>query len=554
MKKNSPVSRRSFLSLSARGALAAGAGVSGIGGIGLAAASSALAATPAPLAGAPRRGGTLVASWGGLEPQALFVPGGGGSSPLQTSTKILERLLKLDSALAFQPVLATSVAASPDFQTYTIKLRPNVRWHDGQPFTADDVVYNVLEYWKPVSAGIALKTLQGARAVDPLTVELRFTRPVPEFFLKSVLAGQYQVLVPKHRYAGKEILTNPLNNAPVGTGPWKYGEWVRGSHVAYRRNDQYWDAGRPYLDTLIVSWWGDSASRSAALETGELGLAYSNPVPVRDVDRLVKTGKVVVDTKGYEDSAWTVTVEFNQRRPNVQRREVRQALLHAIDRKFIVDTIYFGRGRPAVSPIFHSNPLFFTDDVPHYPFDPKKAGALLDAAGLPNRNGGRFTVNLLAAAWFEENAKLGQYLKQAFEDVGVNVKLDSVDRATALKRIYTDYDYDIAISNFTAPLEPVPVVTQYFTTDGIVKGAAFHNATGYSNPAMDALVDKLSTETNTDRRKQLAYDFARLASTDVPIVPLVEMQSFTLARANVRNFTTSSNVQGDSLNSVWLGA
>lgn len=554
MKKNSPVSRRSFLSLSARGALAAGASVSGIGGLGLAAASSALAATPAPLAGAPRRGGTLVASWGGLEPQALFVPGGGGSSPLQTSTKILERLLKLDSTLAFQPVLATSVAASPDFQTYTIKLRPNVRWHDGQPFTADDVVYNVLEYWKPVSAGIALKTLQGARAVDPLTVELRFTRPVPEFFLKSVLAGQYQVLVPKHRYAGKEILTNPLNNAPVGTGPWKYGEWVRGSHVAYRRNDQYWDAGRPYLDTLVISWWGDSASRSAALETGELGLAYSNPVPVRDVDRLVKTGKVIVDTKGYEDSAWTVTVEFNQRRPNVQRREVRQALLHAIDRKFIVDTIYFGRGRPAVSPIFHSNPLFFTDDVPHYPFDPKKAGALLDAAGLPNRNGGRFTVNLLAAAWFEENAKLGQYLKQAFEDVGVNVKLDSVDRATALKRIYTDYDYDIAISNFTAPLEPVPVVTQYFTTDGIVKGAAFHNATGYSNPAMDALVDKLSTETNTDRRKQLAYDFARLASTDVPIVPLVEMQSFTLARANVRNFTTSSNVQGDSLNSVWLGA
>lgn len=554
MKKNSPVSRRSFLSLSARGALAAGTGVSGIGGLGLTAASSALAATPAPLAGAPRRGGTLVASWGGLEPQALFVPGGGGSSPLQTSTKILERLLKLDSTLAFQPVLATSVAASPDFQTYTIKLRPNVRWHDGQPFTADDVVYNVLEYWKPVSAGIALKTLQGARAVDPLTVELRFTRPVPEFFLKSVLAGQYQVLVPKHRYAGKEILTNPLNNAPVGTGPWKYGEWVRGSHVAYRRNDQYWDAGRPYLDTLVISWWGDSASRSAALETGELGLAYSNPVPVRDVDRLVKTGKVVVDTKGYEDSAWTVTVEFNQRRPNVQRREVRQALLHAIDRKFIVDTIYFGRGRPAVSPIFHSNPLFFTDDVPHYPFDPKKAGALLDAAGLPNRNGGRFTVNLLAAAWFEENAKLGQYLKQAFEDVGVNVKLDSVDRATALKRIYTDYDYDIAISNFTAPLEPVPVVTQYFTTDGIVKGAAFHNATGYSNPAMDALVDKLSTETNTDRRKQLAYDFARLASTDVPIVPLVEMQSFTLARANVRNFTTSSNVQGDSLNSVWLGA
>ncbi|QGZ65786.1 ABC transporter substrate-binding protein [Paraburkholderia acidisoli] len=543
--------RRAFLAQSARGTLAAGTlGIGGISVIGGLASSNAFAAAPA--AATPRRGGTLVASWGGLEPQALFVPGGGGSSPLQTSTKILERLLKLDNALVFQPLLATSVTPSPDFQTYTIKLRPNVRWHDGQPFTADDVVFNVLEYWKPISAGIALKTLQSAQAVDPLTVALRFTKPVPEFFLKSVLAGQYQVLVPKHRYAGKDLLTNPLNNTPIGTGPWKYGSWVRGSRVEFARNEQYWSPNQPYLDKLVISWWGDAASRSAALETGELGLAYSNPVPARDIDRLVKTGKVVLDTHGYEDSAWTVTAEFNQRREHVKRREVRQALLHAIDRKFIVDTIYYGRGRPAVSPLFHSNPLFFTDDVPKYPFDPKRAGALLDAAGLPNKDGGRFTVNLLAAAWFEENAKLGQYLKQAFEDIGVKVKLDSVDRATALKRIYTDYDYDIAISNFTAPLEPVPVVTQYFTTDGIVKGAAFHNATGYSNPAMDALVDKLSTETNPEKRKQLAHDFARLASTDVPIVPLVEMQSFTLARANLRGFTTSANVQGDSLGTAWL--
>ncbi|MDX5627484.1 MULTISPECIES: ABC transporter substrate-binding protein [unclassified Brenneria] len=501
---------------------------------------------------APRRGGTLVISWGGLEPQALFVPGGGGSSPFQTSTKILERLLKLDNDLNFQPELAESVTPSADFKSYEIKLRQGVKWHDGADFTADDVVFNVLEHWKAISAGIALKSLSGATAVDPFTVTLNFTTPVPAFFLKSILAGQYQLVVPKHLYAGKDILTNPLNNRPVGTGPWIFDKWERGSYVAYRRNDNYWSPNQPYLDKLLVRWWGDAASRTAALETGQLGLGYSNPVPAREVDRLVKGGQVVLDTRGYENSAWAATVEFNQRREHVNRREVRQAILHAIDRQFIVNTIYFGRGKPALAPIFSSNALFYTEDVPKYEFDVKKAAALLDAAGLPVRNGSRFTVNLLAAAWFEENAKIGQYLKQALEDINITVRLDSVDRATALKRIYNDYDYDIAVSNFTAPIEPVPTVTQFFTTDGIVKGGAFRNATGYSNPEMDALVENITIETDENRRRTLIQQFARLASTEVPIVPLVEMQSYTLARKNVRNFTTAANVQGHSLNDVWL--
>jgi peptide/nickel transport system substrate-binding protein len=501
---------------------------------------------------APKRGGTLVATWGGLEPQALFVPGGGGSSPFQTSTKILERLLKLDEKLEFQPVLAETITPSADFKQYTIVLRKGVKWHDGADFDARDVVYNFLQHWKPISAGIALKALSKVSAPDSHTVVLNFDQPTPEFFLKSILAGQYQLVVPRHLYEGKDLLTNPLNNTPVGTGPWKYGQWVRGSHVLYARNTGYWSANRPYLDKLIIRWWGDPASRSAALETGELSVAYSNPVPARDIDRLVKTGKVVVDTRGYENSAWTVTAEFNQRREHVKRKEVRQALLHAINRQFIVDTIYYGRGKPAVSPIFSSNAQFYTSDVPRYPFDPKKAAALLDAAGLPLKDGKRFTVNVVAAAWFEENAKLGQYIKQALEDVGVAVKLDSVDRATALKRIYGDYDYDIALSNFTAPLEPVPIVTQFFTTDGIVKGAAFRNATGYSSKEMDALVARLMTETNPKARQKLAWEFARLASTDVPIVPLVEMESFTLAGKKVRNFTRGANVQGESLDDAWI--
>lgn len=506
----------------------------------------------APASPTPKRGGVLVASWGGLEPQALFVPGGGGSSPYQTATKILERLLRLTPDLKFEPVLAESVTPAKDFKSYTIKLRPNVKWHDGKPFTSEDVVFNFIEHWQKISAGIALKELNTAQAIDPLTVKITFNKPVPQFFLNSVLAGKFQLLIPKHLYAGKEILTNPINNTPVGTGPWVYKQWVRGSYVEYAPNKSYWASGLPYLDKLIVRWWGDPASRSAALETGELQLAFSNPVPAREINRLVKTGNIKLDTNGYQNGAWTVTVEFNQRRPVVQRKDVRQALLHAINRQLIVDTIYYGRGKPAVSPIFSTNKLFFTDDVKKYPYDPALAKKLLDQAGFPEKSGGRFTVNLLAAAWFEENAKLGQFLKQAFEDVGIKVNLDSVDRATALKRIYGDYDYDIAVSNFTSTIELVPTVTQFFTTDGIVKGAAFRNATGYSNPELDKVVQALSIETDENKRKLLAHQFAQIASEDVPLVPLVEMEAFTLARANVHGYDNGADAHGESLSQAWL--
>ena len=523
---------------------------------GLLAASTAGVAVAAlnipALAQAPRRGGSLTATWGGLEPQALFVPGGGGSSPFMTSTKVLERLLAFTADLQFQNVLATAIEPAADFRSYRVVLRQGVTWHDGRPFTAEDVVFAVRQLWQPISLGVALRALEGVEADGSHAVVLRFASPVPEFFFRSTLASQFAQVIPKHLYDGRDIITNPVNNKPVGTGPWVVKNWVRGSHVEYARNESYWDPGKPYLDRLFIRWWRDPASRAAAFEAGALDLGLSNPVPPPEVDRLVKTGSFTASTDGYQTASWCSTIEFNQRREHVSRREVRQALLHGIDRQFIADTVYFGRAKPGVSPIHSNNGVFFSPDVPTYAFDPAKAAKLLDAAGLPRKRGGRFSVNLVSAGWFEENVKTGQYVKQALEDLDIAVDLAVPDRATSLKRIYGDYAYDIAISNYTAPIEPVPVITQYFTTDGIVKGAAFRNATGFSQPAMDEIVGRLATETDDARRKALAHDFARLATTELPHTPLVEFDSFTLVRTGIHNHAAYANQMGESWADLWV--
>jgi peptide/nickel transport system substrate-binding protein len=501
---------------------------------------------------APKRGGTLIASWGGFEPQSLFVPAGGGSSPYFTSTKVHERLIRLTVDLKFEPVLALEIKPAADFRSYTFKLRDGVTWHDGKPFTADDVVFSAMEYWKPISAGVSLDTLEGAEAVDPLTVLLKFKAPVPEFFLKSVLAGKSGLVISKHVYAGSNIITNPINNTPVGTGPFKVKEWVRGSHVEFIRNDKYWNPGLPYLDRLVIRWWRDPASRSAAFEAGQLDIAVFNPIPMPDIARLTAGGKIVAETKGYSNSAWITTIEFNQRRDIFNKREVRQALMQAIDRDFISDTIFFGHAQPSIGAIHSSNSIFFTRDVQDYPFDAKKAAKALDAAGYPVKGGLRFKLSLLSAGWFEENEKIGQYLKQAFEDIDITVDLTVPDRATSLKRIYTDYDYDVAISNNSGSIELVPSTTQFYTSDGIIKGAAFRNATGYSNPRLDQIVASMAVETDEPKRIALARDFDRLATSEAPLLPMVDLEPVTIARADVRNHSTTADFMGESWAELWL--
>ncbi len=129
-------------------------------------------------------------------------------------------------------------------------------------------------------------------------------------------------------------------------------------------------------------------------------------------------------------------------------------------------------------------------------------------------------MNLLAAGWFPENGKVGAYVKQALEDVGVGVTLSVPDRPTSIKRIYTDYDFDLAISNQANPSEPIPTTTQYFTTDGIKKGVPFRNANGYSNPDLDALVDKIKVETDPAKRKALVVEFQKITTQEAPLLPL----------------------------------
>jgi peptide/nickel transport system substrate-binding protein len=511
-------------------------------------------AAPA-LAQQPRRGGTLVATWGGGEPQACYVPSGGGSSPTFSSSKLFERLGNRKMTGEFEGELAEGWKPAADFKSYTIKVRKGVKFHDGKDMTVDDVLYSVDVIWKKYAAAAALTDYAGCEAPDADTVVIKFSKPTPEFFFSSLLCGNVNYIVPKHVYDGKDPVTNPANNAPIGTGPWKFKDWVRGSHFEYVRNDAYWRPGMPYMDRLIIRYVRDPAGRAAAMEAGEIQIGVFNPVAPPDIKRLTGTGKFVATSKGYEESVWSTSMECNVRNPIFQKREVRQAMFHAVDRALIAKTVYYGYARPGTSPIFSPNTAFFTPDTFSTQYDPKKAAALLDAAGHARKpDGKRFSVNLLAAGWFAENGKIGAIVKQGLEDAGLAVNLTVPDRPSSIKRIYTDYDFDIAISNQANPSEPVPATTQYYTSDGIKKGVPFRNASGFHTDEVDALVEKIKIETDAARRKALVVEFQKIVTREAPNLPLLELETITLASTKVQNHSNDPNYLGASWHDIWLAA
>ncbi len=523
-----------------------------------ASAAAALVASGLPAAAqqTPRRGGTLTATWGGFEPSSCYVPTGGGLGPIFTSSKLFERLARRNMDGSFSGQLAESWQASPDFRTYSIAMRRGVLWHDGKEMTAEDIVFSIGELWKKYANAPALGDFAGAEAADTGTVIVRFAKPMPAPYFAAIISGSISYIVPRCIYGGSDVMTNPANNAPIGTGPWKFKQWVRGSHMEFARNEAYWQKEQPYLDRLILRFLRflrDPASRSAAMEAGEIQLGVANPTSHPDIKRLTASGRLLATTQGYSENSWVATLEYNMRNPLFAKREVRQAIFHAMDRAWIARTIYYGYARPGTGPIHSDNSEFYIKDTTRLDFDPAKAAAMLDEAGLPKKADGKsFAVTLAAGGWSAELAKIGAYAKQALEDIGIGATLWTGDFPTSIKRIYTDYDFDIAISSQINPTEPVLWTTRFFTTDGIRKGLPFYNATGYSNAELDALVEKIRTEIDPARRKALVGDFQKFTAHEAVLLPLVEFDSVTLASPAVRNHSNDPNFLAASWGDLWL--
>ena len=490
---------------------------------------------PAASAETPKRGGTLTAI---VQPEPVILTAAlNTAAPTGVVTgSIFEGLVDYDADLNPVPALAESWETSKDGLTFTLKLRDGVKWHDGKPFTSADVKWTLEEVWKkihPRNQAIFAK-VTSVDTPDDRTVVLHLSQPSVAI-LSSLNSNGAQVL-PKHLYEGTDILNNPHNNKPVGTGPFVFKEWSRGNHIVLERNPDYWQKGKPYLDRVVFRVIPDAAARSAALEKGEAQYGVLSPVPLKDAERLAKLPNLRVSTEGYEWLSPWLFADFNVERPQLKDPKVRQALAQAIDRNAISKVVWFGFAKPADSPVPSTLAAFHDNGGVVYPFDPKKAEALLDEAGYKRGpDGTRFSLDIDYIPYGDDFKRTAEYLKQALKRVGVEASVRSQDTAAFTRRVYGDRDFDISVTWFAAFSDPQIGVNRAYWSGPIGKNIPWTNGSGYRNEKVDALISATQGEPDPQKRIQLFKDLQKTVLTDLPTLPLVELKFFTVEAANLKH-------------------
>ncbi|CAM4375977.1 ABC transporter substrate-binding protein [Kerstersia similis] len=492
----------------------------------------------------PVQGGTL--TWSVFpEPSSSLVPLTTTEHGNQRiGPKIVEGLLTYDFDLKPLPQLATGWAVSPDGLRYTFDLREGVKWHDGKDFTAEDVAFSIdaLRQFHP-RGRTTFGSVTEIQTPTPHQVVLILSKPAP--YLLTALAASESPIVPKHLYAGTEVATNPANQAPVGTGPFRFKEWVKGSHIVLERNPDYWDTPRPYLDRIVVRAIPDAAARAAALESGEVLLGGDRPIPLSDIARFQAIDGLQVDTRHWPYAGTHLQMYFNFDRPVLQDRRVRQAIAATLDLDAFQRLIWYGYGQPSASPIGKLLTAFHDDSIKPVPYDVAEANRLLDAAGYPkDAKGVRLKLKLLITPF--QDPRAAGFVRQSLARAGIDATVVTNDFAAYARQVYTDRDFDLTLESLANVFDPTIGVQRVFWSKNFQAGVPFTHTPHYQNPAVDAALEAAAVEPDPARRREFFRQFQQLVSEDVASIELGAPPNITVASQRVKDYAvTGEGIAGN---------
>ena len=517
----------------------------------LGAAISAPLGAPS-LARAQVPGGTLNAILA-EEPATLNYPLYNTRLTQQVCGNINESLLLFDWQFQPRPNLAKRFEISPDKLTYTFHLERDVRWHDGAPFSSRDVVFSsdvMLRQLNPRSRA-ALSHCASIKARDAHTVEYRLAQPF-NAFLTSFMASSGPMM-PAHIYEGTDFHRNPYNHKPIGTGPFKFEKWARGQFVHLVRNDDYWRRDRPFLKEIYFRIIPEAEQRMVAMQTSTVDLAFGDDIDPIVASRLRDNPRLQCVTNAYEGTGEAGVMEVNQRRWPFSEKRFRAALMHAINRQFMVDGMNFGQGKVAHGPLPSTARYFDDKALVKYPFDPARARTLLDEIGLkPKPNGMRVKFGMLimpdgGGAW----TRCAQYAKQALAQIGLEVELQSADWATFSRR-NGDWDFDLGWNNYGMYGDPAIGTSRFYLSSNIRKGVPQTNVQGYRNSEIDNLFSMAATALSTADAQMHYSRIQNILTQDVAMLWMFERKPPIFYNKRFRDAVTGPNGPSDGFGDMTL--
>ena len=349
---------------------------------------------------------------------------------------VFEGLTRIGRNGEVLPALARSWEVSDDGLTYTFDLAPNVRFHDGTTFEADDVVFSFERAMADASENAQkglFEAIEAVEAVDPATVRIRLKRPAGDL-LFNLGWGDAVIVAPETADANRQT--------PVGTGPFRFGRWVKGSSLSLERNDDYW-GDAPALARATFRFIPDPSAATAAMLAGDVDAFPNFPAPEAlpifqgDPCFTVRVGSTEGET----------ILAMNKRRKPFDDVRVRKAIAHAINRDAVIQGAMFGLGTPIGTHFAPHHPAYL-DLTDQSPFDPAKSRELLAEAGYAN--GFKATLKLPPPTYARRG---GEIIAAQLRDVGIELEIVPVEWSVWLPEVFEGHDYDLTIVSHTEPMD-----------------------------------------------------------------------------------------------------
>jgi peptide/nickel transport system substrate-binding protein len=466
------------------------------------------------------------------------------------STRVIKRMFEGLTAqelgtYKIVPGLAQSWDISKDGLTYTFRLRPNVKFHDGTPLTAEAVKFcfdrqlndqgpfyatGTYPYVKGFLGNVA-----GVEVVNPTTVQIRLKSPLTPFLQYLAHHSLYIYSPDALKKWGKDIVKHP-----VGTGPFKLETWEPGVRVVLARNDQYW-GGAPKVRQAIYVPIIEAQARLSAIKTGEIDLTMD--VPPDSLADLRKDPDVVV-AETNSSAVWYVAL--NTRHPALKDKRVRQALNYAVQKEAIIRDILKGTAIVATTPLSPVYGAYHEDKTIRYPYDPEKAKALLKEAGFASGFDVTFYVPE-SGSGMQSPVEMGTVIQANLAAVGVRAKIQTMEWGAYLKK-YLDAP-DMAEMSWNPSIgDPDHMMYMLLSSDRFPP--AF-NAGFYQNPRVDELLRKGRTTIEEKERIPLYKEAQRLVVEDAPWIFVDHGKQVIVYRKRVQGFKLHPNFDL-VLTQVWL--
>ena len=423
-------------------------------------------------------------------------------------------LVKYDKNMNIVGDLAESWEISANGLIITFHLRKGVKWHDGRPFTAADVLYTYQVTVDPKTptaySGDFLK-VKKAEILDDYTFRVTYDKP-----FAPALISWGSAILPRHLLAGKDITKSSLKRRPIGTGPYMFKEWVAGQKIVLISNPAYFE-GRPYIDGYITRIIPDTATMF--LELRAQGISYMDLTPLQ-YTRQTENNLFKKYFNKYRYLGFKYTyLGYNLKNPLFTDKRVRQAISYAINKEEIISGVLLGLGKPATGP-YKPGTWAYNGNVKTYPYNSKKAGELLreagwvdtNADGILEKGGQPFVFEIITNQGNETRQKCAEIIQRQLKEVGINVKIRILEWAAFVNDFINKRRFDAVILGWTIPLDP----DAYDVWHSSKTAPEELNFISYKNKEVDELLDKGRSTFNQKEREKYYDHFQEILAEDQP--------------------------------------